>query len=180
MVKALLTSLSTLLPVTQEQNATAAVAVLLCPDKKGAAILFVKRVENLKDPWSGQIAFPGGKRDTTDKTLKDTIIRETAEEVGIDIGTCQILGVLPALHSVPRPDMKVLPFVIFCEHKPEVVLNKRELEAFVWVPLKDLIKSEGVYTFGLSRFPAYIIGDYVVWGLTYRILQHFFRVTDVE
>ncbi len=166
-----------LTPLSQEQNATAAVALLMYVDKT-IFILFVKRVKNLKDPWSGQMALPGGKRDITDETLKDTVIRETAEEVGIDLNTCQILGVLPALQSVPRPSMKILPFVIFCERKPEIVLNKNELEAYVWISLEDLVRNKGTYTCGIGEFPAYLIGEYVVWGLTYRILQDFFRVLE--
>ena len=177
-VNALYKSLSARLSsVTKEQNATAAVAVLLCPEEKGS-LLFVKRVENQNDPWSGQMAFPGGKRENTDKSLKDTLIRETAEEVGIDIGACQILGVLNVLHSLPRPTMKILPFVIFCEHRPDVVLNKKELEEFVWISLKELAGSKGVYTYGRSQFPAYIVGDYTVWGLTYRIVQNLFHVLE--
>lgn len=172
-------SLSKMLtPLQKEQNATAAVALLMYPDKD-MNILFVKRVETLQDPWSGQMALPGGKRDIADKTLKDTVVRETAEEVGIDLSTCQILGVLPVLHSVTNPDMKILPFVIFCERKPEIILNKKELEAFVWISLKDLVRNKGVYTCGIGEFPAYLVGEYVVWGLTYRIVQDFFRVLEV-
>ena len=64
-------------PLSDEQGANAAVAVLLKLERGRLCVLFVKRVEEAKDPWSGQVAFPGGKRDAEDKDLKETVIRET-------------------------------------------------------------------------------------------------------
>ncbi|MBU7027997.1 MAG: hypothetical protein HXS48_13765, partial [Theionarchaea archaeon] len=58
-------------PVTEEQNATAAVVILLTLVDDDIRILFVKRVENPRDPWSGQMALPGGKREAEDKSLKE-------------------------------------------------------------------------------------------------------------
>lgn len=158
-------------PLTEEQDATAAVAILITVVDSIVEILFVKRVENPQDPWSGQMALPGGKRDAADQTLKDTIMRETAEETGINLDCCQFLGVLHAIVSAPRPEMKILPFVVFCDHKPEITLNEKELEAFVWVPLNKLVRSKGTVTFWFGEFPAYLVGEYVIWGLTYRILD---------
>ncbi|MDH5663747.1 MAG: CoA pyrophosphatase, partial [Candidatus Bathyarchaeota archaeon] len=62
-------------PVSEGQDGNAAVALLLKPADKDLKILFVKRAENLADPWSGQMALPGGKRDATDQSLKQTVVR---------------------------------------------------------------------------------------------------------
>lgn len=163
-------------PIEEEQKASAAVALLLNPVHEQITVLFVKRVNNPADPWSGQMALPGGKCELDDQNLKDTVTRETAEETGIDLEGCQFLGVLEAVTSAPRPDMKILPFVILCEREPAIILNEKELEGFVWISLADLIQNRGSIDFGFGEFPAYIVGDTVIWGLTYRIMERFFRI----
>jgi 8-oxo-dGTP diphosphatase len=159
-------------PGYEDQDATAAVALLLGFDPV-LEILLVERVNSPKDPWSGQMAFPGGKRNPHDKTLKDTLVREVAEEVGIKVEDHQILGVLQPFISPPRPEMKILPFVVRLDAKPHIVLNTRELQSFVWVSVNRLSACKGRAQTPFGEFPAYTIGEYVVWGLTYRILSHF-------
>jgi 8-oxo-dGTP pyrophosphatase MutT (NUDIX family) len=167
-----------LTPSTKEQDAAAAVALILHPVRDDFEVLLVKRVECGNDPWSGQIALPGGKRDRKDRTLHDTVVREVREEIGFNLNTCQILGVLDPLLSAPRPDMRILPFVIFCRDRPQINLNETELETYVWIPLKDLELNRGVVSFPFGDFPAYIVGVTVVWGLTYRMLEQFFELYE--
>src|SRR4030042_1136026 len=64
-------------PASEEQQANAAVAMLLRKKGQNLNVLFVKRVKNPADPWSGQIGFPGGKREPQDKNLMQAVIRET-------------------------------------------------------------------------------------------------------
>lgn len=157
-----------------KQNAEAAVVLLLKNANEGFRTLFVKRVENPFDPWSGQMAFPGGKRSSEDKSLWHTIVRETLEETNINLqDRCRLLGAMTALTSTQRPEMKILPFVVLLEHEPSIKLNKRELERFVWYSLEELFLNETSVKFDFGEFPAYIVGDNIVWGLTYRILQNF-------
>jgi 8-oxo-dGTP diphosphatase len=162
-------------PGYEEQGATAAVALLLGFDPV-LEILLVERVRSPKDPWSGQMAFPGGKCNPHDKTLRHTLVREVAEEVGIKVEDHQILGVLQPFISPPRPDMKILPFVVRLDAKPHIILNTRELQSFVWVSVNRLPQCKGKAQTPFGEFPAYTIGEYVVWGLTYRILSHFLTV----
>lgn len=162
-------------PVTEEQGATAAVALLLKEDKDGH-VLFVKRAVSPGDPWSGQIALPGGKKESADKNLVQTIMREVREEVGIDVGDAEFLGVLPALVSLPRPDMKILPFIILLHGDPPVTINEKEIETAVWISLAELQKTRGVVNFPFGAFPAFVVGDTIIWGLTYRIVEAFFSV----
>lgn len=63
----------------------AAVALVLRQAKNGVEVLFIQRAVAERDPWSGQIAFPGGGRETSDRDLVDTAVRETGEETAVRI-----------------------------------------------------------------------------------------------
>ncbi len=167
-------------PLSEEQDADAAVALLLKPVDQVLKVLFVKRVENLADPWSGQMALPGGKRDAKDQNLKQTVVRETLEETNIKlVDRCRFLGVMETLRSKRRPEMKILPFVVFLERDQSIKLNE-ELEGFVWISLEDLLQHKGTVKFSFGEFPAYIVGNTVIWGLTYRILEKFVHILELS
>lgn len=152
----------------------AAVSIIV-RDKQFPSVLLIKRAESLGDPWSGQIAFPGGKMKSGDRTARDTAVRETMEEVGIDLNkSAEFLGYggVAATHT---GTMDVVPSVFVLKEGVEVKPND-EVASFRWVPLEDLttparsthdVKYEG----RIVGMPAYTLGDYVVWGLTYRILS---------
>lgn len=166
-------------PVSQEQGANAAVALLLKPAGDDLDVLFVERAENPADFWSGQMALPGGKRDLCDQNLQETVVRESAEEIGVDLlECCQFLGVLEPLRSVPRPDLQILPFVVLVESDLLISLNREELEESIWISLRDLADNRGTVNFGFGELPACVVGDTVIWGLTYRILESFFYVLE--
>ena len=159
-------------PVSEGQDATAAVAILLKPVDQDIKILFVKRAESPTDPWSGQMAFPGGKRDAKDQNLKQTVVRETLEETNINLlDGASFLGVMEALSPGRRLEMKILPFVVLLDYEPTIRLNENELMSFVWISLEKLAQLQSSVEFSFGKFPAYIIGDNVIWGLTYRIVK---------
>jgi 8-oxo-dGTP diphosphatase len=164
--------------ISNEQNANAAVALLLKPRLNDFDLLLVKRVENPSDPWSGQMALPGGKLEPRDTCLKDTVMRETLEETGITLDKCSFLGVLNAVRSEPKPDFKILPFVIQLEHEPKLKLNRKELEKFIWIPYEEVLLSKGIAEFGFGKVPAYIFADAIVWGVTYKILSDFIKFVE--
>ncbi len=165
---------SKLLPTSTEQEANAAVALLLRIRNGVLEIFLIKRVENLADPWSGQIGLPGGKREKLDLDLKQNVVRETLEETGIDLlESCRFLGVLTAVTSMPRPEIKILPFVVFLEQEPSVRLNANELQEYFWVSIDEIETSRGTAKFCSFEAPAFMIGKNVIWGLTYRILESF-------
>jgi len=166
-------------PVSKEQDADAAVALMLKPNNQNFDVLFVKRIESPTDPWSGQMAFPGGKRDAKDKHLKQTVVRETLEETNISLhDRCRFLGTLTATRSTQRPEMKVLPFVILLDHDPLIKLNERELEGFVWISLRELVQNKGIAKSGFGEVPAYVIKSNVIWGLTYRIVENLLQILE--
>ena len=174
--------LSTVLkPTSSQQGAKAAVALLLKPKRSDFDLLLVKRVENPSDTWSGQMALPGGKQEPKDVSLKETVMRETLEETGVKLGQCRFLGVLDAIRSEPKPDFKILPFVVLLEDEPTLKLNRAELEKFIWVPYEELTQSKGVVEFSFGKVPAYIFANAVVWGITYKILSEFIEaVTEAS
>ena len=171
--------LSTLLkPIRESLGADAAVVVLLREKVQDFQVLFVKRAEISDDPWSGQTALPGGKRNPEDRDLKETVVRETLEETSISLlEGCRFLGAMEPLRSTQRPEMKILPFVVLLEKEQAITLNE-ELMGYFWTPLKELAHHRGTAQFSFGEYPAYIIKDHVIWGLTYRILKKLMDILE--
>lgn len=150
-------------------NASVALLIRL---GKGRDILLLKRAEIDGDPWSGDIAFPGGKKSDEDADLKATVIRETFEETGIVLDTADYLGNLPPVFSRVQTDMGVLPMVFYIDSEPKIILSG-EHTAHRWVPLSILDESRGKMVIKNREETVFIVDDFVVWGLTYRILDAF-------
>jgi 8-oxo-dGTP pyrophosphatase MutT (NUDIX family) len=153
----------------------AAVSIIV-RDRQFPSVLLIKRAERPGDPWSGQIAFPGGKMKSEDKTARDTAIRETMEEVGIDLSSsAEFLG-YGEVARTHTGTMDVVPSVFVLKEGVEVRPNE-EVASFRWVDLQDLTAPAARSTFDMNYdgrtmgMPAYALGDYIVWGLTYRILS---------
>jgi len=165
-------------PVTDEQDANAAVTLLLKQNRDDFEVLLVKRVENPQDPWSGQMALPGGKREPNDKNLKATAQRETMEEIGVALNDSSFLGVLTAVKSEPKPGLRILPFVALLSGEPKLRLSREELESYLWVPYEKIVKNRGTVEFTFGKFPAYMVAEPAVWGITYRILSQFIQAVE--
>lgn len=156
----------------------AAVAVMLRDGDEGLEALFIHRAVRVGDTWSGQIAFPGGRREPADADLLMTAIRETREEIGVDLSSAERLGVLDDLH--PRtpvlPPVVVRPFV-FALTAPPAIVESLEVQATFWVPFRSLEAPgvRGTITVdhpGIPRqvLPAYTLGKRTIWGMSERIL----------
>jgi 8-oxo-dGTP pyrophosphatase MutT (NUDIX family) len=158
----------------------AAVAVLIRLGRSGEPeLLFIQRAEYEGDPWSGHVAFPGGRAEKHDASLRDTAIRETREETGIDLTShCQLIGKLDDFHprTARLPAVVVSPFVFLVDNAPDPVLSDEVANAF-WVPL-SILQDRSVWRdttvkagdIEVSRFAFHHEG-YVVWGMTERILS---------
>jgi 8-oxo-dGTP pyrophosphatase MutT (NUDIX family) len=156
----------------------AAVAIMLHEGDEGLEALFIHRAVRVGDTWSGQIAFPGGRRDPGDADLLATAIRETREEIGVDLSHAERLGILDDLH--PRtpvlPPVVVRPFVFALTERPRIVPSP-EVQAAFWVPFQALqapgVRGEVTIDHpGIPRrvLPAYTIGNHTIWGMSERIL----------
>jgi 8-oxo-dGTP diphosphatase len=168
----------TLKPLSHEQGANAAVSLLLISRRGDIELLLVKRVENPSDTWSGQMALPGGKREQKDRSLTDTVMRETLEETGVELNRRQFLGVLDVVHSKPKSDFKILPFVALLDVDPQLKLNTAELKRFIWVPYEEIVQNERIVRFSFGEVPAYIFAGDIVWGITYDILSGFIKAVE--
>ena len=135
-------------------DAHAAVVVLLREADLDFQVLLVKRAEKAGDPWSGQTAFPGGKRSPEDQNLKETVVRETSEETSIDLLVgCRFLGAMELVRTTQKPGMKILPFVVLLEKEQTIKLNE-ELTEYFWAPLKELAKNKRTVIFSLGGIMA--------------------------
>jgi 8-oxo-dGTP pyrophosphatase MutT (NUDIX family) len=159
----------------------AAVALVLHEGPEGLAALFIKRAARVGDPWSGQIAFPGGRYQASDGRLLATAIREAREETGIDLRGAEGLGALDDVN--PRtpvlPPIVVRPFVFVVAERPALVISPDEVERAFWISFALLEAPETRQEITLDirgadrTFPAYQIGGDVIWGMTERILSSF-------
>lgn len=160
----------------------AAVALVLRPTADNDLdLLLIRRATREGDPWSGQVGLPGGRWSPGDASLEDTALRETHEEMGLDVRAHgQVLGVLDELR--PRtpvlPPIIVRPYVCVVE-SAEAVAPNAEVAAYRWVRVGALFTPEArvrttvhvrEYTMSVE---AYQVDDYTVWGMTERILSTF-------
>ena len=144
-------------------------------------VLMIKRAEAEGDPWSGHIALPGGRMEPGDADLSRTALRETWEETGIDVARDgRLLGALDDLmpRSPTLAPIVIRPYVALVRADVAIVASQEVAAAF-WVPLSVLRAPtawgtgavqvrDGERTVSVFRH-----GDYVVWGLTERVLRQF-------
>jgi len=165
-----LTRLADRLRPSPDESAQAAVAILIRPTPDDLEFFLVKRAEAPGDPWSGDMAFPGGKKTPGDRSLLDTVVREVREETGIDLEGFKTTGFMEPLFSSVRRSLYVQPIIYRLDETPQVLLND-ELTNYLWVPLTALRSSRAQATVKGWEEPVFRVGDEVVWGLTYRMLE---------
>jgi 8-oxo-dGTP pyrophosphatase MutT (NUDIX family) len=161
----------------------AAVAVIL----RGPVpeILFIRRAEHPNDPWSGHMAFPGGREEPGDGTLLETAIRETREELSLDLEThARLIGQLeelPAVARGKRTGLMITPYVFeLLEGLTVTLRGNYEVAETVWTPLEPLFRGQRAtqYPYELAgnrvELPGHDVGGRIVWGLTHRMLEMLF------
>lgn len=125
---------------------------------------------------SGQVSFPGGKREVYDRDLAATALREAEEELGIPAEEVQILGQFSQLY-IPASNFMVSPFVGKMDRRPDFELDEREVANLIEVPLKRLLfeKSQEVKIKIREDFhveaPAWLINEQIIWGATAMMLS---------
>lgn len=167
----------------------AAVALILRQKQSGLDMFFIRRSEHDDDPWSGNIAFPGGKIDEEDDHSLQAAMRETSEEVGIDLEGAELLGRLDDIAGAYLP-VRISCFVFLLPGKaPRPTLNEEVRETF-WFPLDELADPHRHHTarvewHGRQRLVPGIDllgeGGPVLWGITYRLVTQFLdRIEQAE
>lgn len=152
----------------------AAVAIIINPKDRDGSMLMIERTKRAGDPWSGQIAFPGGHKAAGDRTSLETAIREAKEEVGISLMEHEFLGILPLVPARTK-EVLVAPFVFQLKRDVTVRCNQ-EVAASFWVPLNTLsqlkvCKSDVHFDDRDQAVDSYNYNDHVIWGLTFRIIN---------
>lgn len=173
--------------VLESKKIRAAVAMVLFGADAGLQVLFIERAKRAGDPWSGHLAFPGGRVDADDVTVRHTAERETLEEVGLDLGQVEFLGRLDDVTGSMTP-VVVSGFVYRLAQKESFILDAEVQDAF-WVSVDDLLDSKRYmnYPFHFQNqdrvLPGIDLlgpGRPVLWGLTYRFVVHFFELMGVS
>jgi len=159
-----------------------AAVLLLILEKDGApCILFTKRTETVAH-HKGEISFPGGVQDKRDKSLLETALRETREEIGIPAEKIEILGELDD-NVTKVTNFHLTSYVGMLLPPVTYKTSNIEIERMIEVPLAVLQDPsnfrEEIWEYGSEHHPIYFYtyGKDVIWGATARILKHFLDIT---
>jgi len=172
-------------PPYKFQPGVAAVAMVLAGQGASLHLCFIRRADRQGDPWSGHMAFPGGRASAADRSAQAAAERETREEVGLSLGDAQLISPLPDL-PVRRAgiDTGILlcPFVYYLGPEPAELVPNHEVAGAYWIDLgylwdkRNITQLDLVYNDIPMVFPAIRFEDQLIWGLTLRVLAVFAEV----
>jgi len=176
--------------ITVSTQRQASVAVILRNSGTGIEVLFIQRATSDQDPWSGQIAFPGGGKEVEDTSTMAAATRETLEEVGVLLEPDANIGRLD--DHMGRNNNRSLNLIISCyvfyvADNPVLKPNYEVAEVF-WTPLASLLDPTRTFDYQTSfrdqPYPAINLGvgrsgqDRILWGLTYRFVQNLLSIVN--
>lgn len=166
-----------------DSRVPAAVAMILRQGAVDVEMLFIERAAHENDPWSGNLAFPGGKVEEGENPLQ-AAKRETLEEIGFDLENASYLGRLPDISTTNLPVL-VSCFVYGVSGTDMVTVLSDEVSDLFWVGLDDLLAAQRHVTTTVSfadrefEVPAIRLpkpGKPLLWGLTYRMVMMFLEM----
>ncbi len=177
-----------LLPHAEDMK-MAAVAVVIRDGADGAELLFIRRAEDDHDPWSGHMAFPGGRMDPGDETVVAAAVRETREELALDLGAAgEHLGRLSDVAAVSRGrplSLVIVPHLFEVNGDPDFEPNY-EVAEVLWVSLSYLADYDNRSTLDWKLgsitipLPCYRYHDRVIWGLTFGMVDELLSIVNVS
>ena len=170
-------------PASLEPNPKASLE--LNPKGVELEIMVIKRATHASDPWSGQMGFPGGKIDPTDKDARAAAEREVMEEVGLTLSGTEYVGRLDdilGLAAPIKPGIVLSPFVYRVGSSMPLTLNEEVAEA-LWVPLSRFTDPAFSADFEHPRTPGTLMSairlsdsdQHLFWGLSYRVMEAFWK-----
>lgn len=172
-------------PHEDDLRYAAVATVIRYPAPDDPEVLLIRRSHHPDDPWSGHMALPGGRRDPADPSLHDTAIRETAEEVGVDlIQQGEALGRLhdvEAIAKAKRVGLVIAPYVFLLRGEVTLEVDRSEVAEALWAPLRPMLEGSLDAPFPYRYqgrdldLPSFRLdAQRVVWGLTHRMLAMLF------
>jgi 8-oxo-dGTP pyrophosphatase MutT (NUDIX family) len=180
MIETIRAILSTYEPLRLDTAGRALAAVMLLLYEKAGVlhVLFTKRTE-LVEHHKGQISFPGGAHDLEDEDLRRTALRETFEEIGIDLEDIEVLGALDDIVTISN--FVVSPFVGLLRPRDTYLFRFSEFEVaeILEVPLDHLLDASNSEAEIRERdgvaitMHSFRFGDHVIWGATAKIMKQF-------
>jgi len=161
------------------------VLALFYPTDGKIYMVFIKRTE-YPGVHSGQISFPGGGREASDKDMIDTALREAEEEIGINRDAIVPIGKLTDLF-IPPSNFLVTPIVGYANERPDFRSDPEEVESILEVPIEELLNELNILEKDITIFPAirlkvpcfYVDGN-VIWGATAMILNELIDIIREE
>jgi 8-oxo-dGTP pyrophosphatase MutT (NUDIX family) len=175
-------------PLSIPEHKKAGVAVVLREGPRSAEVLLIERAHHPSDPWSGHMAFPGGRMDDSDESTRATAARETFEEVGLSLEGAEYLGHVDELTGNRRrtPRLVVAAHAFHVRDHGELTLDPTEVQQALWFPLAGLHDRERqvehvIQDMPEARFPGVLVGEpgrHVVWGLTFRFLDRMLQTIE--
>ncbi|MDB4274070.1 CoA pyrophosphatase [Algibacter sp.] len=155
----------------------AGVLSLFYPDEDMETKFVLILRKTYKGVHSAQVAFPGGKLEAQDASLRDTALRETFEEVGVPIDTVQIVRSISQVY-IPPSNFYVQPFIGFTQTTPQFIKQDDEVEALIEIDLEHFLDEQSLISKKVKtsysievEVPAFKLNDYVVWGATAMMLS---------
>lgn len=153
-----------------------AVGIVLYPSNDSIHCILIRR-PSYDGVHSGQISFPGGKRDTTDIDLEFTARRECLEEIALPHGHGELIHPLTEVF-IPVSKFSVQPFIFFTEDLPELTPDEREVEEIISFDLLELTRNANIPRtsipsnagFMMKDIPYFDIQGHIVWGATAMML----------
>ena len=172
-------------PLALVARQRASVALILGQSDDALRLLFIRRAEHPDDPWSGHMALPGGRRDAVDRDDLATALRETIEEVGLDLARdATLVGRLDDVKATARGrvlDMVISPFVFTVETVSPIVPTAEVVAAY-WTPVEQLLDGHADADLwvdlpgGRTKLPAWKVQENFVWGLTFLMVKNLFSI----
>ncbi len=168
-----------------DERTRAAVAMILHQAANDVEVLFIQRAAHDLDPWSGHIAFPGGKLEEGELECQ-AACRETHEETGIDLGNGRYLGRLSDIIGANLPVRVSCCLFGVDRMNCHPILNEEVRDLF-WVALSDLrdpgrhLQSSVAFDQKCFEVPAIrlpVDDKPVLWGITYRLVTQFLSLLD--
>ncbi|MGD9854915.1 MAG: CoA pyrophosphatase [Planctomycetaceae bacterium] len=168
----------------------AAVAMIVREPDGEPQILLIKRADKTGDPWSGQMAFPGGHLNAADFSARHAAERETLEEIGLDLAVNgRLIGTLEPQRPLIRITgiaMAVAPYVYELAPSHDRFELNSEVAELHWAPIGPMLRHENLTRIdselGGERLslPGFNVDGRIVWGMTFRMLNRLFSLIDPE